>query len=128
MTSIGPLRTRTPEHCSRTSPSRSTPDYYDDLFWQTAHTSQRPAWTIPERWLPMLEIARQPVVPQMPWRRHRGAAPPARRPLAAGLLLAAAQPKPPPLTGPAGNGLVVMSRDGDIFTVDHGGRALRPRS
>ncbi|MFL5715069.1 MAG: hypothetical protein ACJ769_10430, partial [Chloroflexota bacterium] len=44
-----------------------TPDYYDDLFWQTARTSQRPAWTVPERWLPMLEIARRPVVARMPW-------------------------------------------------------------
>ena len=40
--------------------------------------------------------------------------------LAAGLILAATRPKPPPLFGPAGNGLVVMSRDGDIFTVDTG--------
>ena len=39
-----------------------TPDYYDDLFWQTARTSQRSAWTLRERWFPMLEIARQPVV------------------------------------------------------------------
>ena len=38
--------------------------------------------------------------------------------LAAGLALAAAQPKPPPLFGPAGNGLIVMSRDGDILTTD----------
>ena len=94
-----------------------TPDYYDDLFWQTAHTSQRPAWTILERWLPMLDIARQPVLPQIPWRPVVvllllvGA-------LAASLLLAAARPKLPPLIGPAGNGLVVMSGDGDIFTVD----------
>ena len=39
-----------------------TPDYFDDLLGQTARTSQRPAWTFLERWLPMLEIARQPVV------------------------------------------------------------------
>jgi Tol biopolymer transport system component len=38
--------------------------------------------------------------------------------MAAGLVLAATRPKPPPPFGPAGNGLVVMSRDGDIFTVD----------
>jgi Tol biopolymer transport system component len=65
----------------------------------------------------MLDVARQSVVPQMPWRPIVvllllvGA-------LAASLLLAAARPKPPPLTGPAGNGLVVMSRDGDIVTFD----------
>ena len=45
-----------------------TPDYYDDLFSQTARTSQRSAWTIPERWLPMLDVARQRVAPQVPWR------------------------------------------------------------
>ena len=94
-----------------------TPDYYDDLFSQTARTSQRSAWTIPERWLPMLDVARQRVAPQVPWRPIAVfvllvAA------LAAGLALAAAQPKPPPPFGPAGNGLIVMSRDGDILTTD----------
>ena len=45
-----------------------TPDYFDDLLWQTAGTTQRPAWTLPERWLPML-IARQPRgAPRVPWR------------------------------------------------------------
>ena len=94
-----------------------TPDYFDDLFWQTAHTSQRSAWTIPERWLPMLQIARQPVVAQPPWRAIGllillvGA-------LAAGLVLAGAQHKLPPLTGPASNGLVAFSRNGDILTFD----------
>ena len=93
------------------------PDYHADLFWQTARTSQRPAWTIPERWLPMLQIARQPVVAQPPWRAIGllillvGA-------LAAGLVLAGAQHKQPPLTGPASNGLVAFSRNGDILTFD----------
>ena len=96
-----------------------TPDYYADLFWQTARTSQRPAWTIRERWLPMLEIARQPVVAQPPWRAF-GLLLVLIGLVAAGLLLAATRPKPPPPFGPAGNGLVVMSRDGDIFTVDTG--------
>ena len=81
-----------------------TPDYYDDLFWQTAGTSQ-------------LEIARQPVVAQPPWRAVGlllllvGA-------LAAGLVLAGTRQKLPPLVGPAANGLVALSRDGDILTFD----------
>lgn len=94
-----------------------TPDYYSDLFRQTARTRQRPAWTIRERWLPMLEIARQPVVAQPPW-RALGLLLLLVGLVAAGLVLAATRPKPPPLFGPAGNGLLVMSRDGDIFTVD----------
>jgi len=94
-----------------------TPDYYDDLFWQTARTSQRSAWTLRERWFPMLEIARQPVVAQPPWRAVGlllllvGA-------LAAGLVLAGTRQKLPPLVGPAANGLVAFSRDGDILTFD----------
>jgi TolB protein len=94
-----------------------TPDYYDDLFWQTARTSQRSAWTIRERWLPMLEIARRPVVVQTPWRPFLLLALLVAA-VAAGLVLAGARQKLPPLTGPAGNGLVVMSRDGDIYTYD----------
>ena len=94
-----------------------TPDYHADLFWQTARTSQRPAWTIPERWLPMLQIARQPVVAQPPWRAI-GLLVLLVGTLAAGLVLAGARQKLPPLTGPAGNGLVAFSRDGDILTFD----------
>jgi dipeptidyl aminopeptidase/acylaminoacyl peptidase len=93
------------------------PDYYHDLFSQTARTRQRPAWTIRERWLPMLEIARQPVVAQPPWRAF-GLLLLLVGLITAGLVLAATRPKPPPLFGPAGNGLVVMSRDGDIVTSD----------
>ena len=94
-----------------------TPDYYDDLFWQTAHTSQRSAWTIRERWLPMLRDRSTARRASDALARHRppllliGA-------LAAGLVLAGARQKPPPLTGPAGNGLVALSRDGDILTFD----------
>ena len=32
---------------------RRTPDYRDDVVRQTARTRQRPAWTFPERWLPV---------------------------------------------------------------------------
>ena len=32
---------------------RRVPDYRDDIVRQTARTRQRPAWTFPERWLPM---------------------------------------------------------------------------
>jgi hypothetical protein len=93
------------------------PDYFDDLLGLTARTRQRPAWVFIQRWLPMLEFARQPVVATPPWRAF-GLLLLLIGLMAAGLVLAATRPKPPPLFGPAGNGLVVMSRDGDIFTVD----------
>jgi hypothetical protein len=45
------------------------PDYIDDVLAITAHRSQRPAWTFPERWLPMdLATKAQPGVPRIPWR------------------------------------------------------------
>ncbi len=97
-----------------------TPDYTDDILRQTARSRQRPRWTFPERWLPMSvitlgRVARRPV----PWR-------------AVGLLVVLAlllaivaavyvgsqrRAVPPPF-GPAANGLVAYSKDGDIYTVD----------
>ena len=46
-----------------------TPDYRDDLVQRVAATRQRPAWTFPERWLPM-DVATQAVpTARMPWRQ-----------------------------------------------------------
>lgn len=41
-----------PELLTELAESRA-PEYLEDLLWQTAHTSQRPAWTLLERWIPM---------------------------------------------------------------------------
>ena len=46
-----------------------TPTYRDHVLQQTARTRQRPAWLVLERWLPMVDIAGQPVlVRRLPWR------------------------------------------------------------
>ena len=46
-----------------------TPEYFDDLIGLAARTRQRPAWTLLERWLPMVDVARQPAFArQVPWR------------------------------------------------------------
>jgi hypothetical protein len=45
------------------------PDYIDDVLLTTARRRQRPAWMFAARWLPMIGVARQPVLaPQLPWR------------------------------------------------------------
>jgi Tol biopolymer transport system component len=116
MTSTGRFERALPDLLEKLAEPQ-TPDYADDLFWQTAHTSQRSAWSFPERWLPMLDVARRPVIVQMPW-----------QPVAvltllvlalvASLVLAGAQRRPPPPFGPAGNGLIAHSTDGDIYTYD----------
>ncbi len=48
---------------------QGTPDYRDDLVQQVARVRQRPAWTFPERWLPMdLATKAVPGAPRIPWR------------------------------------------------------------
>jgi hypothetical protein len=45
------------------------PDYLDDVFGRTGRTRQRPAWSFPERWLPMADITRSRAFPSAPpWR------------------------------------------------------------
>lgn len=94
-----------------------TPDYLDDLLWQTAHTSQRPAWTLLERWIPM-DVTMSRV--QAPMRAGYLA-------LLAILILIAAiafaiagsQPRVPPPFGPAANGVIAFTTAlGDIVTGD----------
>jgi len=95
------------------------PEYIDDVLATTADVRQRPAWTFPERWLPMVDTMRQPVlVPRMPWRAISMAM------LLLALLLAAAaiyignQKRVPAPFGLARNGLIAYSDGGDIFTAD----------
>lgn len=95
-----------------------TPDYFDDLLGQTARTRQRPAWTFPERWIPMLDIARQPVLTRpVPWRPIVALALLALLILATALFYAGSHRVPAPF-GLARNGLVAYAKDGDIYTAD----------
>lgn len=97
-----------------------TPEYLDGLLWQTANTSQRPAWSILERWLPMLDIVRQPVVaPPMPWRSiGLGVALVALLVAMVAALAVGTRPNSPKPFGPARAGLVAYERQGDIYVVD----------
>lgn len=94
------------------------PDYLDDLHRQLATTSQRPAWTLPERWLPMTELAVRSVPsPRLPLRAIGAVV------LIAALILAAivvvgSRARVPPAFGLAGNGLITWALDGDIFVGD----------
>jgi dipeptidyl aminopeptidase/acylaminoacyl peptidase len=97
-----------------------TPTYRDEVMATAVRTRQRPSWTFPGRWLPMVDVARQPVIaPRLPLRA-----------VGLGLLLIAlilaalvavaigSRPNLPAPFGPAGNGLIAYSRAGDIFVVD----------
>jgi Tol biopolymer transport system component len=98
----------------------SAPTYRDHILQQTARTRQRPAWSFVERWLPMVDIARQPVAaPRIPMRLIGLSL------ALIGLVLVliavavvGSQTRLPDPFGQARNGLVAYAADGDIFTVD----------
>ena len=96
------------------------PDYTDALLARTASVPQRPGWVFVERWLPMSTVsAARAAVPRVPW-RLAGALAIIILALVLGAMLFAGsrqQPLPAPF-GPAANGLIAYSGDGDIYVVD----------
>jgi WD40 repeat protein len=95
------------------------PDYLTDILGRTAATRQRPAWASLERWLPMqLATSRVPTT-RAPWRQLVVLAV-----LAALLAMMLAvyvgtrTPHVPAPFGPAENGRLVYSADGDIVIRD----------
>lgn len=99
------------------------PDYFDDVLDRAMRRSQRPAWTFPERWLPVsTDTARRAVfAPMIPWRQVS-----LLLVILALLIVAVAvavvgsrqEVSPAPPYGPAENGLVAVARDGNIFSRD----------
>ncbi|HEU5204879.1 MAG TPA: hypothetical protein VFU17_11335, partial [Candidatus Limnocylindrales bacterium] len=96
------------------------PDYFDHVLERAIDRRQRPAWTFPERWLPMGVIARRVApAPAMPWRTIGLLA-------LLGVLLATAlvaglaawQQRPAPPYGLASNGDVAYGYNGDIHFGD----------
>ncbi len=97
-----------------------TPEYLDDVFARTGRMRQRPAWTFPERWLPMADITRP---------RALAFAPPFRSIVVALLVIAllvvaalvyvgrASTTVPAPF-GPARNGLIPYVSAGDVYLGD----------
>jgi hypothetical protein len=102
------------------------PDYLDDILGLTATTKQRPAWASLERWLPMELVNARATTARVPWRQLGVLA-------LLAILLAATlavyvgrQQRLPDPFGPAGNGVVVYSKGGDILVRDTLDGASRP--
>ncbi len=94
------------------------PDYVDDILERTAHVRQRPRWSFPERWLPASVPGLRGLAPgPLPWRTIGLLAALAMLLAALATYVGSQRPLPAPF-GPAGNGLVAYSNDGDIFTID----------
>lgn len=86
---------------------------------RTARTRRRPAWLIPERWIPMSAITSTVPAPRIPWRLVAAAALLILALAVGAILMVGSQQRELPAPfGPAANGLVAYSADGDIHTVD----------
>jgi hypothetical protein len=95
----------------------SAPDYRPDLVRQIAATRQRPAWALPERWIPMTAIALGRSVRPLPWRAI-GVLALLLLSIVAVAIIAGSQRRLPEPFGPAANGTLVFEQDGDIFLID----------
>jgi dipeptidyl aminopeptidase/acylaminoacyl peptidase len=97
------------------------PEYRDFIVQRTGRMRQRPAWTFPERWLPLSAVtSRAAVIPRVPL-RIVGLAVLLLIALGVGAILSAgSRPRPPAPFGPARNGLVTYASGGDIYAVDPG--------
>jgi Tol biopolymer transport system component len=96
-----------------------TPEYRNDVLAAATRVRQRPAWTFPERWLPMVDVARQPVLaPRLPWRAISLALLMIALLLAAAALYIGSQRQLPAPFGIARAGLIAYAANGDIYTVD----------
>jgi Tol biopolymer transport system component len=95
------------------------PDYRDLIVQRTARTRQRPAWTFPERWLPMSAVtSRAAVTPRFPMRIVAVAALLLIVLIVGAALIAGSQHRLPAPFGPARNGLVTYANEGNIYAVD----------
>ena len=96
-----------------------TPDYRDAVLAAATRTRQRPSWTFAGRWIPMADIATRPArVPRISWRAVGLVLLIIALLLVTALAVGSRQPRVPPPFGPAGNGLIVYPRAGDIFAFD----------
>ena len=95
------------------------PNYRDDIVRRTGRMRQRPAWTLPERWLPMsVTSTRLTSPPGIPWRLIALAALIVALIGGALLIAAGSRSRLPAPFGLAANGLVAYDHEGDIYTAD----------
>jgi dipeptidyl aminopeptidase/acylaminoacyl peptidase len=95
------------------------PDYLDSLLAQTARSRQRPAWSFAARWLPMTALTQATTsLRPAPWRGLALLVVLAVILAAGAAIIVGSQPRLPQPFGPAVNGRVVFSADGDIVLVD----------
>ena len=97
-----------------------TPDWTADILTATATMRQRPRWSFPARWLPAAVVPRLPrlTLRPVPWRTIALLAALASCSPQPWPLYVGSRPRVPAPFGPAVNGLVAYSENGNIWTVD----------
>jgi dipeptidyl aminopeptidase/acylaminoacyl peptidase len=112
------IETRMPQLLTEIADPRE-PDYFETVVGRTRRSRQRPAWTFPERWLPMSLVSVASTRRSVPWMAIALALV-AIALLAGALLVGSARLRPtlPAPFGPAGPGLVIHEAGGDIVAVD----------
>ena len=94
------------------------PDYIDDVLAATARRRQRPAWTFPERWLPMDLATTQAPITRFPFRTLGILTLIALLVATAVAFLIGSSPRLPAPFGLAANGLMPYESDGDLYLGD----------
>jgi Tol biopolymer transport system component len=95
------------------------PDYLDDILQLTARSSQRPRWSFPERWFRVDTVMAPPgFVRRVPVRTLMIVALLAILAAAALVLYVGSRNRVPLPFGPARNGLLVYSDNGDLYARD----------
>lgn len=96
-----------------------SPDYRNDVLARVARTRQRPAWTFPGRWLPMVDfVSHPPAIRRVPWRLIAVIAMIALLIAASAAAYIGSRPRLPTPFGPAANGLVAYSQANTVYTAD----------
>ena len=118
MTTFDRFERSIPELMTELAPAR-VPDYFDDMLRETASHGQRPAWSYPERWLPVEITARPLSTRSFPWRPLAILALIALLVVAGLAAYVGSQTRLPPPFGVAHNGvLLYRASDGRIVSLD----------
>jgi Tol biopolymer transport system component len=95
------------------------PEYRDLIVQRTARVRQRPAWTFPERWLPMSAVtSRTATAPRFPLRIVGVVVLLLIALIVGAVVFAGSQRQVPAPFGLAGAGRVAYAASGDIYTAD----------
>jgi len=100
-------------------PDRGSPEAVERAMAATRRTTQRPGWTIPERWLPM-QLAIRPASVPRPMIYFLAAALLAVALAGALLFVGSRQPAPPPFV-PAANGAILTGIGTELWLADADG-------